>query len=400
MLFCGIDWAEEHHDVCVVDDEGRVRWRRRIEHAPGGIDELRAAVAHEEDDPAQVLVAIETGRGLLVAALLDAGYTVYPINPKSAERYRDRRSSSGGKNDRLDAEVLANAVRTDRTALRPLLSDSAQAVEIATLARDHARLTREQTRLRNQLRSALLEYYPAALVAFDDLGAKSALAFLQRYPAPEAAARLARGSVRRFLRIQHAHRDAEARATAIVTALRAPALRARPEIARAKARLVQTLTTQLLTLRPAMSDYERELERLLKAHPEGEIFLSFPGLGVTLASRVLAGTGDNASRFASGYGAYAGTAPIVIQSGKRRVVKARVACPKYFRDAVQIWADEARRHSPSAAAYYQRQIASGHGHNEATRALANELLKLLFTLRRRGCPFDEEVRLMTLRHAA
>jgi transposase len=140
----------------------------------------------------------------------------------------------------------------------------------------------------------------------------------------------------------------------------------------------------------------------LKTHPEGEILLSLPGLGVVLASRVLAGTGDNPERFASAAGlcAYAGTAPIVIQSGRRMVVKARVACPKYFRDATQQWADYARRHSAWAAELYARQKDRGHNHNEAVRALANRLLELLFDLRRLQRTYDEAVHAANIRRAA
>src|SRR5260370_36636127 len=127
MLNCGVDWASDHHDVCIVDAAGTVRWRRRIGHDPEGIAELRAAIADLEPDPAQVAVAVETSHGLLVGALVEAGYVVYPINPKAAERFRDRRKPSGGQHARLDAEVLAQAVRTDRATLRPLLPDSAVA---------------------------------------------------------------------------------------------------------------------------------------------------------------------------------------------------------------------------------------------------------------------------------
>jgi transposase len=401
MLNCGVDWASDHHDVCIVDADGTVRWRKRIGHDPEGIALLRAAIADIEPDPAQVAVAVETSHGLLVSALVEAGYVVYPINPKAAERFRDRRKPSGGKNDRLDAEVLAQAVRTDRASLRPLLPDSPLAVEIATLARDRHALVREQTRLTNQLRSALNEYFPAALIAFD-LGADSTLAFLARYPTPAAAAKLSAFQIASFLKARRANRDLAAKAAAAKEAFRAPALRARPEIARAKARLVRLLCAQLQALRPELSAYERELDRLLKTHPEGELFRSLPGLGVILASRVLAGTGDNPARFASAAGlcAYAGTAPMLIQSGKRAVVKARHACPKEFRDAVQQWADQARRRSPWAAEFYRRHRERGHNHNESLRALGNRLLELLFDLRRRGLRYDEAVHAANIRWAA
>ncbi len=401
MLNCGVDWASDHHDVCIVDAEGTVRWRRRIGHDPEGIAELRAAIAAEEPDPAQVAVAVETSHGLLVGALVEAGYVVYPINPKAAERFRDRRKPSGGKNDRLDAEILAQAIRTDRANLRPLLPDSAVAIEIATLARDRQALVREHTRLLNKLRSALGEYFPAALIAFD-LAADSTLAFLERYPTPAAAAKLSAFQIAAFLRARRANRDLAAKAAAAKDAFRAPALRAAPEIARAKARLVRVLCIQLQALRPELSAYEHELDRLLKTHPEGELFRSLPGLGVILASRVLAGTGDHPARFASAAGlcAYAGTAPMLQQSGKRAVVKARVACPKEFRDAVQQWAEHARLRSPWAAEFYRRHRERGHNHNESLRALGNRLLELLFDLRRRGLRYDEAVHAANIRWAA
>ena len=401
MLFCGVDWASEHHDVCLVGEDGAVRWRGRIAHDPDGIQHLQAAIARYETDAAAVAVGIETSRGLLVAALVEAGYLVYPINPKAAERFRDRRKPAGGKHDRLDAEVLAQAVRTDRASLRALLPDSAVATEITTLARDRHALVREHTRLLNQLRSALAEYFPAALAAFD-LDADSTLAFLERYPTPEAAAKLSAFQIAAFLRSRRANRDLATKAAEAKEAFRAPALRARPEVARAKARLVRVVCAQLRALRPELSAYAHELERLLKIHPEGELFRSLPGLGVVLASRVLAGTGDNPERFQSARGlcAYAGTAPILIQSGKRSVVKARSACPKEFRDAVQQWADHARRRSGWAAEFYRRHRDRGHNHNESLRALGNRLLELLFDLRRRRLTYDERVHTANIRWAA
>jgi len=403
MLFCGVDWASDHHDVCLVGEDGEVRWRGRIAHDPSGIERLREAITIHEPDPKAVAVGVETSHGLLVGALVEAGYVVYPINPKAAERFRDRRKPSGGKHDRLDAEVLAQAVRTDRPSLRALLPDSALASEIATLARDRHALVRDHTRLLNQLRSALGEYFPAATVAFE-LDADSTLAFLERHPTPEAAAKLTAFQIAAFLKSRRANRDLAAKAAAAKEAFRAPALRARPEIARAKARLVRVVCAQLQALRPELAAYEHELERLLKTHPEGELFLSLPGLGTILASRVLAGTGDNPARFRSAAGlcAYAGTAPIVLQSGKRATVKARSACPKEFRDAVQQWADQARRPGRSAwaAEFYRRHRKRGHNHNESLRALGNRLLELIFDLRRRGIRYDEAVHAANIRWAA
>lgn len=154
----------------------------------------------------------------------------------------------------------------------------------------------------------------------------------------------------------------------------------------------------LVTLRPAFTAHEHELDRLLKTHQEGELLRSLPGLGVILACRVLAGTGDNPQRFRSAEGlcAYAGTAPILLQSSKRAVVKARAACPKEFRDAVQQWADQSRRRSAWAAEFYRRHRDRGHNHNESLRALGNRLLDL----RRRGFLYNESVHAANIRWAA
>ena len=177
MVFLGVDWAEEHHDVCLLDEQGRVLSRARVANSLEGVGRIHALVADHSQSPDAVIVGIETDRGLLVQALLAAGYQIYAINPLAVARYRDRHSVSGAKSDAADAKVLADLVRTDRINHRAVAGDSQQVEAVKLLARAHQTLVRTRQRQVNQLRSALREFYPAALEAFkDDLGGRDAVA--------------------------------------------------------------------------------------------------------------------------------------------------------------------------------------------------------------------------------
>jgi transposase len=192
MLLVGIDWAETEHAACLLDERGQAVQRLRVAHTPAGLRRLHAAIAAAEPGSAQVLVALERAHGLLVGSLLEAGYTVYALNPKSVERYRGRARTSGAKTDPADAELLARILLTDRDRHRPLRPSSPLAEEVRSLARDDERAARDQRRLINRLRQDLLEVFPQALVAFPQLAAVSALAFLARWPAAAAAPQVSR----------------------------------------------------------------------------------------------------------------------------------------------------------------------------------------------------------------
>ena len=182
MIEVGIDWAEDHHDVAVLDQEGRLLASRRIPEGVEGLARLHAVLAEQVEDPAQVLVGVETDRGLLVGALVAAGYQVYAVNPRAVDRYRDRHGQAGAKSDAGDARVLADLVRTDRHQHRRVAGDSELAEAIKILARSHQNLIWTRQRLANQLRSTLREFYPAALAAFAELASPEALAVLAAAP--------------------------------------------------------------------------------------------------------------------------------------------------------------------------------------------------------------------------
>ena len=171
MIFVGIDWAEAHHDVCVLDHEGGVLIKGRVLDGVEGVSRLHAMVSEHAQEPGEVIVGIEIDRGLLVAALVGAGYHVYAVNPFAVSRYRDRHASSRAKSDPGDAKVLADLVRTDRRNHREISADTDLAEAIKILARTHQSLVWSRQRQLNQLRSMLREFYPGALQAFGrDLG--------------------------------------------------------------------------------------------------------------------------------------------------------------------------------------------------------------------------------------
>lgn len=395
MLLIGIDWAETEHAVCLLSARGEVLRRLRIGHDVAGVDRLVGVIGELEPDPGDVLVAIETAHGLLVSALLDAGYTVYAINPKSVERYRSRTRVSRAKTDPADAELLARILLTDRERHRPLTIPSPAREEIRALARDDERASRDQRRLLNRLRQDLLAVFPQALEAFDELAAPTCLAFLARWSSAAEAAAVDETELEAFFR-QQRHGWPARTATRVRTALNAPALTAPPHLARAKAGSIRLAAEQLLLLHRQRREWEKRLRELLEseqAHPDGEIYLSLAGLDIRLAARVLAEVGDGASDFAvaNELQCYGGTAPVTRRSGKQVTIACRLACNRHLRQAAMQWAFCSLSRSEWARDFYDRQRAAGKTHYKALRALANRWLELLWHLLRKHALYDEAV---------
>jgi transposase len=288
MIFVGIDWAEAHHDVCVLDREGEMLASRRIPEGLEGVARLHALLADHVEEPIDVVVGIETDRGLLVDALVAAGYTVHAVNPLAASRYRERHTTSRAKSDRGDARVLAELVRTDRHHHRTVATDSELAGAIKLLARSHQNLIWTRGRQRNALRSALREYYPGALAAFEELAHPDALAVLRAAPDPERGRRLSTARIVSLLRKGGRRRNLEQRATAIRDALQAPQLEAPPLVAEAQAANTTALVAVITTLNEQIDRLEAELTDAFGRHPDAELFRSLPGLGDILGARVLA----------------------------------------------------------------------------------------------------------------
>ena len=390
-VFVGHDWAETHHDVHVEDDQGRRLGRARLPEGVEGVARFHELVAGLVDDPADVVVATETDRGLFVGALVAAGYTVLAVNPMSTSRYRERHSTSGAKSDPGDALVLAELARTDGHNHRPIAGDSEAAEVVKVLARAHQSLIWTRQRQVNQLRSTLREYYPAALEAFPELGSSDARAVLAVAPTPALGRRLSLSKIAAALRRGGRQRRIEQRAVEIQAALRADRLEAPAAVATAMGASVRALVSVIDTVAAEIATIEAELTDRFDQHPDAKIIRSLPGLGTILGARVLAEFGDDPERYATAKSRknYAGTSPITRASGKSRVVLARYARNRRLADACYQWAFASITSSPPCRAFYDQRRAAGDTHNRALRALANRLVGILHGCLRHGTPYDE-----------
>jgi transposase len=401
VLFIGDDWAEDHHDVEIVSEDGRRLARARLPEGLEGITRLHALVAEHapaswaamepQQAAGQVVVGIETDRGPWVSALRAAGYQVYAINPLSAARYRERHSTSGAKSDAGDAHVLAEIVRLDRDHHRPIAGDSDLADSIKLLARAHQTAIWERTRQVLRLRSTLLEYFPAAVQAFEDLSAPDALALLGRAADPDRAAKLTRGQLVAALRAARRH-HLEAKADALLMLLRAPALRQPATIQGAYAAVVAGQVGIITALNEQITGLAQVVGEHFGRHPAADIYLSQPGLGVVLAARTLGEFGDDKHRFTDSRARknYSGQSPITRASGKKNVVLARYATNRRLGAALHAQAFAALTGSAGARAYYDALRARKIGHHAALRQLANRLVGILHGCLKTGTRYDED----------
>lgn len=393
VLFVGDDWAEDYHDVEVMDSTGRRLARARLGEGVAGIAKLHAMIGEQlgdEIDQAEVLVGIETDRGPWVAALIAAGYTVYAINPLSVARYRERHSVSRAKSDPADAHTLADMVRTDAHQLRPVAGDSAQAEAVKVVSRAHKSLIWERTRHTQRLRHALREYFPAALDAFEDLDAPDALELLAKAPDPASAKKLTLGQIRSALK-RARRRNIDEKAQRIQAALRAEHLGQAEVITAAYAATTRSAAAVLGTLNEQVKVLGGQVEAHFGRHPDAEIISSQPGLGPILGARVLAEFGDDSDRYATAKNRknYAGTSPITRASGKKKLIAARFVHNDRLIDALMAQAFAALQASPGARAYYDRQRARGAEHNPALRQLANRLVGILHGCLKTRTHYDE-----------
>jgi transposase len=297
MIFVGDDWAEDHHDIHVMDADGARLASRRLPEGLPGISRFHELVAAHVEEPSQVVIGIETDRGLWVQALGAAGYQVYAVNPLAVAHYRDRHQVSGAKSDAGDAKLLADLVRTDRHNHRLMAGDSSQAEAIKVLARGHQNLIWARTRHTNALRSALREYYPAALEAFEDLHDRDALAVLGRAPTPTQAAHLSLTKIRSALKRAGRQRNLDARAQEIAAALRTEQLAAPTAITAAFAATTRAAVGIITELNRQIAELETSLGQHFETHPDADIYRSLPGLGVILGARVLGEFGDDPNRY-------------------------------------------------------------------------------------------------------
>ena len=403
----GVDWAESFHDVAIGQPGKGVVDHFRVDHGLAGVGRLISRCLELEPDPAEVRVVLETRHGLLVEALVDAGFSVLPVNPDLVAR---RRGPAKKKDDAEDARICCLMALDQYADLRRLIPHGEAGTELRAIARDDERAARDERRIGNRLRADLLAVFPAAIdIADGDLGSVVFLKMLERWPAADALAAAAQEDIDAFARA--ARHGWPARFAARVTgAMTAPRLPARPELARAKAGSIRLAAAQLLLLRAQRKAWERRMGELLlggprtgrdhtvkdpdpgKAFPGGEIYLSMPGLGDRLAARIAGEIGEHPEQYATpnALQCYAGRAPVTRRSGRSEfTIARRLAYNRHLGEAVQQWAFCSLSQSAWARDYYDAKITAGKKHHAALRALGNRWLEVLWHCLNKGVLYDE-----------
>lgn len=417
MLGVGIDWAESFHDVALGQPGKGVIEQFRIDHTVKGVHRLVARCLELEPDPAEVRIVLETRHGLLVEALVDAGFTVLPVNPDLVAR---RRGPAKKKDDAEDARICCLMALDQFLELRKLIPHGEPAGELRSITRDDERASRDERRLLNRLRADLLTTFPAALaIAGDELGSPVMLKLLARWPGHRQLAAVGDEEIEAFARA--AKHGWPARFAARVTdALAAEQLPVKEYLVRAKETTIALTATQLLALRQARKSWERRMGELLlgsarygrakqpkdpdpgKAIPGGDIYLSFPGLGDILAARIAGEVGDHINQFDTpgGLQCYAGTAPVTRRSGRSELTVARrLAHNRYLGNAVYQWAFCSLTKSRWAREFYDAKIAAGKGHHATLRALGNRWLEILWHCLIKGARYDETIHIRNRQQA-
>jgi transposase len=383
----GFDWAQEKHHLAVVDSSGQVLLELPFPDTAEGWGQVRAKVAAFP----KLGVAIETSCGPAVERLLEMGLTVYPLNPKAAQRYRDRKRPSGGKSDPLDGWSFADALRTDGHGWRLLLPQDERTMELRILCRDEIRLIEQRTALVNQIQAALHEYYPAALQAFDDWTAPCAWEFVLAFPTPQQLQAAGKRKQEKFLHAHKLYRPQTAPARLECFAKAMQFINPNPAVVKAKSLLAVTVAKQLRTLEGQLGEYRRRIEQLFGEHPDHDLFGSLPGAGPKIAPRLLGEIGAQRQQFedANALQCYGGVAPVTEQSGRTCWAHIRRACNKYLRATVHLWADLSRRFCAWAEAYYRHKRSQGMGHAAALRCLGHRWLKILWKMWQEHRCYDE-----------
>jgi len=394
--YLGVDWADAEDVVWVEDEQGLVVEQRHVAHTTEAVVEWGRWLDERRAEGVELWAAIERPDGRVVDFLLDHGVVVYPVNPKTLDRARDRFRVSGAKSDPFDARVLAGFLRTDHGHLAPLRPSSEAAQELKGLTRDYTRQVRQQTRLLNQLTVTLKEYYPRALEVCDDLKSQWARAFLQHYPTPRTLQAVSARQWQRWARQQHLSAD---RTAALWTIVQRPQLAVPAHVERLKARRLAVLVDQLALTRAAVDSYRQAVQDFFASMPAAKWAGTLPaGQRGTTVPALWAELGDAPGRWqtAQHLQGHAGAVPVTERSGKACVVKFRFACNTHLRAALQQFAFLSLRRSEWARAYYDRCRARGHAHQHALRALGAKWLKIIFALWTRQLPYSEQHHLASI----
>lgn len=374
-VFAGLDWASRLHAVCVIDGHGSVRKQWEVSHDADGLRDLMRALRAL----GVCRIAIERPSGLLVDALVDAGFEVVPIHPNTVKASRPRYRSHGGKSDAGDAYLLADLLRTDGHRFKPLAAQSDEIRALRALVRGRDDLVATRVQLANQLRALLESYWAGAAEVFAEVDSPIALAFIQRYPTPEAASRLGPKRMAAFC-AQHAYCGRRSAQDLLLRLRQAPSITmgelemdAKGELATSLARTLSAVVDQIRLL-------SSRIEHHIATSDDGRILMSFPRAGRICAAQILAELGSVRERFDSDehLAAEAGVAPVTYASGKHKAVVFRWACNHRLRRALTTLADNSRHASAWAAAIYAKARGRGCHHPHAIRILARAWLRVLW----------------------
>jgi len=386
--YAGFDWARDHHDVVIVDRQSQIVANFRLEHSLAGWQQFR----DKTKDYPGLGVAIETSQGAAVDQLLQLDCNVYPVNPLSATSYRERKAPSGNKTDRLDAWSLAEALRTDGHGWKALQPLDPLTQQLQLLCRDEISLIEQRTALVNQLQQTLVEYYPAALQAFEDWTLPASWDFILQFPTPEKLAAGGRRRWEKFLHTQKLWRP-ETAAKRLEIFQNARQFCGSAAVTSAKSLLALSLANLLNALQLQLDQYRQHIEALFAQHPDHDLFGSLPGAGKTLAPRLLGEMGGNPQRFedTGTLQCIAGTAPVSFQSGQIHRVRLRHQCNKVLRHTVHLWSQCCVRVCPWAETYYRQKRAEGKSHGCALRCLGQRLLKIAWKMVQTRKPYDADL---------
>jgi transposase len=398
--FVGVDWATEAHEVCVCAPDGTVRGQRTVRHSAPELAAMCDWLCNVTGvAPGAIGVAIEVPHGPVVELLLERGFRVYALNPKQLDRFRDRFTLAGAKDDRRDAQVLASSLRTDRACFRCLRIEEPVVIQLREWSRMTADLQGERVRLTNRLREQLRRYYPQALEVTDDAGASWFLDLWDLIPTPAHAAAV---RAPRVVALLQRHRIRRVDAPTVLARLRAPALTVAPGTIEAATAHVRVVAAQLRLLNQQLAQCHTQLDALCTAlagsedelgqtreQRDGAILRSLPGVGrIVLATLLAEASQPLRARDYHGLRALSGAAPVTRRSGKRGVVVMRQACHPRLREAVYHWSRVAAQRDPDSRAAYAALRARGHSHGRALRTIGDRLLCVACAMLRDQTVYD------------
>lgn len=396
--FVGIDWATEFHQVCVLDANRNKVEQRKIEHSGGGIAQLvELLLKLSNHQPNHVALAIETPRGAVVETLVERQFAVFSLNPKQMDRFRDRHTVAGAKDDSLDAFVMADALRTDLHLFHRVRLDDSQVIHLRELSRADEDLQQEAVRAGHRLRELLLRYYPQMLKLCPGVDEPWFWDLLALAPLPLGAKHLKHAKVERLLK---SNRIRRLTAEQVLTELNVAPLQLAPGSAEAASEHVLLQLPLLRLLRAQRTEVAKRIQKLLDQMSESDegqagqhrdvtILLSLPGVGRKVAATMLAEASQPlAERDYHALRSYAGAAPITRQSGKRRVVLMRQSCNPRLREALYHWARVSTQCDDKGKHHYTELRGKGHSHGRALRGVADRLLAVLVAMLKSNSLYD------------